>query len=323
LIALAISTTPARVLALAILASAGGEAAAAQGDLALDLDPCAQVDEAVVQNLVELELRDARARRASVAISVAVRCIDGAQEIRVEPWASRGEDGIRTIALPDAEDATATLEARSRELALAIAELIRRLEITRPLPAPPPPPPPPPVVIAPPPEPSRRWTLGVLSSFDYFTGGQWLAGADLAMTRSLGRWAVGDVRLGGRFADGQTLPSGHLTVRAGTVGLGGGVAAWSRQRAVGLALMLRAQGYGVEYGAELPADGGARTARLGAFVVALEPRLLVAVTRRISIAAGGAAGVPVHGIVVRTQGVETDSLSGLFVSANLALVVAL
>jgi hypothetical protein len=46
-------------------------------------------------------------------------------------------------------------------------------------------------------------------------------------------------------------------------------------------------------------------------------------TRRISIAAGGAAGVPLHGIVVRTQGVPTDSLSGVFVSGNLALVVSL
>jgi hypothetical protein len=53
------------------------------------------------------------------------------------------------------------------------------------------------------------------------------------------------------------------------------------------------------------------------------PRLFVAITRRISIAAGGAAGVPLHGIVVRTQGVETDSLSGFVLSANLGFVVAL
>jgi len=85
--------------------------------------------------------------------------------------------------------------------------------------------------------------------------------------------------------------------------------------------MFRAQGYGVEYRAELP--DAARTAVLGAFVVAVEPRLIVAVTRRISIAAGGAAGVPLHGIVVRTQGVETDSMSGLVLSGSLGLVVAL
>jgi len=254
-----------------------------------------------------------------------VRCIEGGQEIRVEPWASRGDDGIRTIELPDADDATAALEARSRELALAIAELIRRLEITRPLPAEaPPPPPPPPIVavpIAPPEAPPGPFGIAALSSFEYFTGGQWLAGGDLALTVALGRWALGDLRVGGRFAGGETLPAGRLSARAGTAALGAGLNALSRRRTLGFALMFRAQGYGVEYRAELP--DSSRTAVLGAFVVAVEPRLIVAVTRRISIAAGGAAGLPLHGIVVRTQGVETDSMSGLVLSGSLGLVVAL
>src|SRR4029079_3323629 len=205
----------ARVLALSLLATGSEEIpAAAEHGLLLELDACLQVDEPSVQNLVELELRDARARSGNIPISVVVRCLDGAQEIRVEPWASRGDDGIRTIALPDAEDATATLEARSRELALAIAELIRRLEITRPLePPPPPPPPPPPSVVSPPspPEaPPGRWGIVALSSCDYFTGGQWLAGGDLSLAASLGRWTLGEVRVGGRFANGETLPSGRL-----------------------------------------------------------------------------------------------------------------
>jgi len=317
----------ARVLALSLLATGSEEIpAAAEHGLLLELDACLQVDEPSVQNLVELELRDARARSGNIPISVVVRCLDGAQEIRVEPWASRGDDGIRTIALPDAEDATATLEARSRELALAIAELIRRLEITRPLEPPPPPPPPPPPIVVAPPSPSEappgRWGIVALSSFDYFTGGQWLAGGDLSLAASLGRWTLGEVRVGGRFANGETLPSGRLTARAGTAALGAGLHVWSKRRAVGFALMFRAQGYGVEYRAEL-GDGGSRTALLGAFVVAVEPRLLVAVTRRISIAASAATGLPVHGIVVRTQGAETDSMSGLVLSGHLGLVVAL
>ena len=320
----------AAVLALALLATRSEEVpATAERGPVLELDPCAQVDEAVVQNLVELELGDARARRGKDPISVVVRCIEGAQEIRVEPWASRGEDGVRTIELPDAEDAPAAMEARSRELALAIAELIRRLEITHPLPSeppPPPPPPPPPVVIAPSAPPSAapgRWGLGALSSFDYFTGGQWLAGGDLSVAVSLGHWVLGDLRVGGRFASDETVPSGRLTTRAGTAAAGAGLNVWSKHRSVGFALMLRAQGYGVEYRADLSGDGTSRTALLGAFVVAVEPRLLVAVTRRISITAGGAAGLPLHGIIVRTQGVDTDSISGLALSSSLGVVVAL
>jgi len=310
-------------LALSLLATG----AAAGRSTLLDLDACLQVDAPTVQNLVELELGDARARRVNSPISVVVRCIDGAQEIRVEPWSSRGDDGIRTIQLPDAEDAAATLEARSRELALAIAELVRRLEITRPLPSEPPPPAaPPPVVVAPisPPEaPPGRWGIGALSSFEYFTGGQWLAGGDLSLAVSLGHWTLGEVRVGGRLASGETLPSGRLTARAGTAALGAGLNLWSKRRAVGFALLLRAQGYGVQYRAELAGDGGSRSAVLGAFVIAVEPRLLVAVTRRISMAASAAAGLPVHGILVRTQGVETDSMSGLVLAGHVGLVVAL
>ena len=316
------------VLALALVAtSSEANAANAERSPTLELDACLQVDESVVQNLVQLELGDARTRHANAPIAVAVRCIEGGQEIRVEPWASRGDDGIRTIELPDADDPTAALEARSRELALAIAELIRRLEITRPLPAEaPPPPPPPPIVavpIAPPEAPPGPFGIAALSSFEYFTGGQWLAGGDLALTVALGRWALGDLRVGGRFASDETVPSGRLTTRAGTAAAGAGLNVWSKHRSVGFALMLRAQGYGVEYRADLSGDGTSRTALLGAFVVAVEPRLLVAVTRRISITAGGAAGLPLHGIVVRTQGVETDSMSGLVLSGSLGLVVAL
>jgi hypothetical protein len=315
----------ARILALALLAMRSEGTAAAEPGPVLQLDPCLQVDELVVQNLVELELSDARGR-APTPISVAVRCVEDAQEIRVEPWASRGDDGIRSIALPAADDATATLEARSRELALAIAELIRRLEITRPLPsaAPPPRPPPPTIVVAPsaPPQaPPDRWAIGASSSFDHFTGGQSMAGGDLSLALAFGRWALADLRVGGRILDGGTLPSGRLTARAGTASLGAGLHLASQRRA-GFALMLRLQGYAVQYDVEL--EGGAsQGALLGAVVVAVEPRLFVAITGRISIAAGGAAGLPLHGIVVRTQGVETDSLSGFVLSANLGFVVAL
>lgn len=316
----------ARVLALALLATRSeGTTAAAEPGPVLQLDPCVQVDEAAVQNLVELELGDGRFHGTNTPISVAVRCLDGTQEIRVEPWASRGEDGIRTIELPDAEDPNAALEARSRELALAIAELIRRLEITRPLPVAPPPPPPP-VVVAPgpPPEaPASRWAIGALSSFEYFTGGQALAGGDVSVAASLGRWTMADVRIGGRLASARALPNGRLTARAGIAALGAGLNLWSQRRSIGFAMMLRLQGYAVEYQAELAGDGAAQAALLGAVVVGVEPRLFIAVTRRISIAAGGAAGLPLHGIIVRTQGVEMDSMSGLVVSANLGFVVAL
>jgi len=301
----------------------------------LDLEPCVRVDASVVQNLVnlELELGDARARRPDFPISVAVRCLDGAQLIRVEPWASQADDGLRTIELPDADDAAAALEARSRELALAIAELIRRLEITRPLPPEPPPPPAPPapsssaipLVVTPssPPQgPHDRWQIGALSTFEAFTGGQWLAGGDLSLGASIGRWVSVDLRAGGRFVEGLTSSSERLSGRAGVASLAAGLNVWSGRR-VGFAIMLRGQGFGVEYRVGAAGADAARTARLGALVAAVEPRLLFEISRHIVLALGGAVGLPVRGVVVRVQGVETSTMSGLFLSGSLGVVVAL
>jgi hypothetical protein len=312
-----------------VLFAASSEAIpdAAEHSPPFDIDPCAGVDAEAVRDLVELELRGSPARQLDVPISVSVRCVDGAQEIRVEPWASRGDDGIRSIALPAAADGDpAAQEARSRELALAIAELVRRLEITRPLaPAPPPPPPAPPVVVTSPPPPSDAPSgslgLAVLSSFETFTGGQKLAGGDICLAAPIGRFGLGELRIGGRVLIGDTLPAAGLTARAATAAVAAGVNVSSPRRRLGYALMLRAQGYAIDYRLEPAVDGGSRTARLGALIAVLEPRVVAAVTSRISVAAAVAAGVPIHGIVVRSQGAASDSLTGFVLSAHLGAMV--
>ena len=84
--------------------------------------------------------------------------------------------------------------------------------------------------------------------------------------------------------------------------------------------MLRAQGYAINYRLESPGEGGSRTARLGALTIAVEPRLLVAISGRISLTAGAGVGIPLHGIVVRTQGAKMDSLTGVSISASLGAV---
>ena len=65
-----------------------------------------------------------------------------------------------------------------------------------------------------------------------------------------------------------------------------------------------------------------KSANLGAFALAVEPRLMVAITRRIFLQASAAAGLVLKGIAERIQSVETQSLSGTMVSANLAGVFA-
>ena len=316
------------IVALALFAVPGEQTAdPTEQKPTLDIDVCVEIDDAAVANLVDLELRDARQRGQEAPISVRVRCLDVGQEISVEPWASLGGDGIRAIELPAVDDADpAAREARSRELALAIAELIRRLEITQPLSPkpPPPPPPPPPVVISPPPvaeEPGRRWQLAALSWFEAFTGGQKMAGGDIAFATRIGRGFLTEVRVGGRLVAGQTSPVVRLTGRAGTAAVAAGPSVWSKHRTVGFAPMLRAQGYAIDYRVESPGDSASGTARLGAITIAVEPRLFVAVSRWILLTAAAGVGIPLHGIVVRTQGATTDSITGVALSASLGAAV--
>jgi hypothetical protein len=311
------------VIALWLLA-AGIDAATTEVDEgpALTIDPCVDVDAAKV---MDLELRDARAHNASLPASVSVRCVGEGQEIRIEPSSSPEEEGVRTIELPLVADdaAPAAHQARSRELALAIAELIRRLAA----PPPPPPPPPPPIpalVVSPtrPPERSpARWQLGILPTFEYFTGGQKFAGGDLSVAARLHRWFFAELRAGGRVGSDQPLPGGRLTAWATTVGAAAGLVFLTDNHPVGGTIALRAQEYLVAFRTEELGQDGSQTARLGAFVLAAEPRLLVALTRRFSMEAAAAVGFTPHGIVVRTQGMEKQSTSGLLVSGSLGAVL--
>jgi hypothetical protein len=160
--------------------------------------------------------------------------------------------------------------------------------------------------------------MGILCAFDHFSRGQSLLGADLFVASRLGRWLLTELRLGGRLGGEQTLSGERLRTRAAAVAAAAGVNRWSRSRAFGGALVLRAQGYLVQFRAEATGEGNVETANLGAFSLALEPRFMVAVTRRLSLQASAAAGWVLKGIVVRLQGVETHSLSGIAMSANLA-----
>jgi len=296
---------------------------------ALTIDSCIAVDRATVRQVMELEISDARLSPASVT----VRCVDGAQEIRIRRSNSLDREDVRTIhiAPADDDDTPADREARSRELALAIAEFVRLPgPASRPpqdLPAPPPPESvskptitsTPAIAATPAAEvPEGRWQLGLLWTFEHFSRGEGLVGADLFVSSRLGRWFLAELRIGGRLGSDQTLSGEHLTARAAAAAVAAGVNLWSRRRTFGGALVLRAQGYLVQFRAEATGNGHAETANLGAFALALEPRLMVTLTRRFSLQVSAAAGWVPRGIVVRIQGVETPSMSGVVVAADLA-----
>jgi hypothetical protein len=280
----------------------------------------------------------------------------------VQPWSSAGGESVRTIRLAPVDDNrdAAALQARSRELALAIAELIRRFESAQPStrePAPSAPAPsssPTPEAAAAMPEPApsttpRRpltraprprarlpvtrprpagrpetcWQLGVTSALERFSGGRTLVGGDLFAASCLGRWISAELRAGARVGDDEPLPNGRLTIDAADVAVGSAFKPWPQGRTVETAIAVRVQGYLARFRAEQSGEGHVRTSVLGALTLAVEPRLEVALAHHLSLAASGGVGYPLRGIVVRVQGAERDGLSGSVVSANLGIVFSL
>ena len=93
----------------------------------LTIDPCVEVDETTVREVMDLELAAVHGADETQPAAVLVRCVPDGQEIRIEPWASSEPGAARTIRLTSAEGTLPVARAaRSRELALAIAEIIRR-----------------------------------------------------------------------------------------------------------------------------------------------------------------------------------------------------
>ena len=317
------------LIALGLLAAAPDLPATAVVDgPVFTIDPCVEVEEATVRQVVDLELRGTRA--GTLPRSVSVHCVDSGQEIRVTPSADE-PDEVRTVQLVAIAEAAppAARQARSRELALAIAELVRRRELAPPVPEPAKPPPLEPSVAlavtvsstsAAEPAPGP-WQLGILPSYDYFAGGQSFAGGDIVVACRLGRWLLAELRGGGRVGADQTVAGGSLSAHAATLGAAAGFVWWPERRPVGLAMMVRAQEYLVRFRTDVSGEPAAGSVVLGALVLAAEPRVLVAVTRHLALEGTGSIGLPAHGIVVRTQGNPAQSVSGVFVSASLGGVL--
>jgi hypothetical protein len=312
------------------LAAIGSELNPEMADIgpALAIDPCVAVDEGTVREVMELEIRGIR----TIPTSVSVECIDGAQEIRVLSRISPETEAIRTIQLSPVadDDDSAARQARSRELALAIAEYIRRLDTAArtaresspsrpplpsiPLPASP--------AILPAEGPNDRWQLGLLSAFEHFSGGRTLVGGDVFAASCLGRWFSAELRAGARIGPDEPLPGGWLTTRAATASAAVGFNLWSERRWAGAALVLRAQGYLVQFRVEQFGASRAPSAFFGAATLAAEPRLALRLSRHLRLETSAGVGLPLRGIVVRMDGIETRSMSGLVVSASLGGVAS-
>jgi hypothetical protein len=335
---------------LLALPSAEGERIQRAQGLTLSIDPCVEVDEEQVRRLVELELgasaepgrervqepmQEPMQERMGDSVAVTVGCVNRVQEVRVEDSMGR-PPLVRNIDLRALEPAGR--DARSRELALAIAELVRRRGVAldeKKTPPPPAPPVPTPTEVSKSPQspassaayqasPAQagRWRLeaGALGTLDRFSGGQDQIGADLILRIHMGSWIVAQVRIGDREIASLTVPNGQLHARAFVGGLALGVRLGSAGGKVGFAVLGSLQGQVLRFRAE--SDGGAMVhqADLAALIAGVGPVAWIAVGRRLSLIADAGVGRALHGITVRSQGASSASPSGLVLSGGLGVV---
>ncbi len=164
--------------------------------------------------------------------------------------------------------------------------------------------------------PGRSWHVGVRSSFDYFSGGRALVGGDIFVASSWGRWFVAELGAGGRVGADEPLRSGQLTTRAATVAAAAGLELTSRGRLARSAVVVQAQAYLVHFDADQSGKSPEQTALLDAWTVAVEPRVALALTRRLSLAASAGVGYALRPIIIHAQGITRPSMSGLVLSAR-------
>jgi hypothetical protein len=287
----------------------------------LSVDACIAVDQETVRRVMELEISDAHL----LPVSVNVRCLEGAQEIRISRPGSPAQEDVRTVPIaPVSENETpAERQARSRELALSIAEFVRWPGAKPQSPQAPQPTPALPTVV---PEvaaisseiPEGRWQLGLMYAYERFAHGHSLMGGDVFIGSRLGRWYLAEVRIGGRWGSDDLNAGQHLTTRAASVAAVAGLGLWSKGHVWGGALVLRAQGYLAQVRGDASPESRFSTGTLGALAFLVEPRLMVALTHHLFLQASAAVGWVPQGIAVRVQGVEAQGISGIAWSANLA-----
>jgi hypothetical protein len=300
-----------------VLLLAGASASALPS---ITIEPCVAVDASEVRRLTAIEVSSWQGESSVGSFGVLVGCEDGGQRLRLMD-AKRGQVAERSIDLSAV--GASDRDARARELALAIAELLRRNESAeQPAPS---------VAVdesSASPTPTFASTplvapwqgeLGVTAAALGWTGGGVLFGADLTGRARFGRWFIGELRAGGRSTRAISLENGSMTGRglAASVGLAVDVAPnvdwagvsfgarlgvdWLRYAATDVA--------GVTYDGQ-DGTGVSVFGTASAFVSLAGPL-------RVTLDAG--VGTALHEVVIRENDETLSGLSGVVASGALGL----
>jgi hypothetical protein len=287
----------------------------------LSIDSCVQVDADEVRRLTAIELSGWAGSLSPEELEVAVGCRDGVEEVRLTDRAE-GRISVRSVDLSAVGGTDRA--ARERELALVIAELLRRAATEGEREAPPPQSKPEATlsrpIELPSPSPPRRvdrgwdFALGLSGVVLNWTGGELWLGVDASGRTHLGRHWIVELELGPRGTHTVDLNSGTLRGRGAGGRVGLSLDATPGMRHLGLAVGASLGGdwfrytaddrNGVEYGG---GNAGAVSAAgtTSAFVVLSDP---ICLTLRAAV--GGA----LHSIQIRDNGQAISGARGVLLS---------
>ncbi len=309
------------MIALSVLLLATGAEAALPPPITID--PCVQVDTEEVRRLVEIELGTWHGRTALERLDVAVACAAEGQEVRLTDRA-RGRVTVRGIDL--SASGGKDRDAKARELALAIAELIRRVDLEQasepsaPSVAPPPEPTPleEPARVEPAP-PSWRVEVGAHAIASGWTGGELLFGADLSGRVHLGRFLIAELELGGRKTRSTALASGKLSGYGLASGVGLALDATPGWRRAGVSFGARLGGDWLRYTAVSGAGASYGGGDAGVVSVAGTTTAFVALSGPFSATFRAAVGGALHSIQIRDNGRAISGARGMMLSSALGV----
>jgi hypothetical protein len=314
-------------LPLLLLVTAGTDPAALP---AIVIDPCVDVDLDEVQRLTGIELSTWQGGAIASRLDVAVACTEGAQELRVTDRTS-GHVTMRSIDL-NARFET-DRDARARELALAIAELIRRVELeAEPTAAPAPEPKraPPPMEPGPPTTDdgttkrrgeTQPWRaeLAVAAAGASWTGGEVLLGVDAIGRFHLSRRLIADVRLGARRTRPVVLQNGKLDASGAAAALGVSVDLTPSVTSAGVAVGARLGGDWLRYVAVDAAGGAYGRGDAGAVSASGDVTGFVRLSDPVCLVADAALGGALHSIAIEDNGRGVSGLRGVLFSGALGV----
>jgi hypothetical protein len=307
---------------LAVAAAAGGGGSgvdpAVGPAIGLTVVACVDADREELRRLLEVEYRGpvGDAERTDLT-QVIVRCTEERNEVRVLV-PRRPKETVRTVDLSGL--GPVAKEAKTRELALVIAELVRSAQsaeavaetvtVQRV-----------PEKVSPLPEPPRWTQVGALITAEKYSGGQAQLGPGMAARFAVTRYFTAELRVGARWAESLGATDGYITSRGFVGGIGVGIDAFPHESRAGLLLMARAE---VEWlriqGTDESGSVSGRTASGAAFVAGAAPCGWIRLGRSLRVLAEPALLVPIHPLVIEDQGERVSALAGVGVAATLGIM---